>query len=36
MNAYNKQYLDLIEEILTKGVEAPCRTGNKVLVRPGM
>lgn len=33
MNAYNKQYLDLVEEILTKGEEVPCRTGNKVLVR---
>ena len=33
MNAYNKQYLDLVEEILTQGIEAPCRTGNKVLVR---
>ena len=33
MNAYNKQYLDLVEDILNNGVEAPCRTGNKVLVR---
>ena len=33
MNAYNKQYLDLVEEILMKGEEVPCRTGNKVLVR---
>ena len=33
MNLYNKQYLDLVEEILNKGIEAPCRTGNKVLVR---
>jgi len=33
MNLYNKQYLDLIEDILTNGIEAPCRTGNKVLVR---
>lgn len=32
-NAYNQQYLDLVEEILTKGIEAPCRTGNNVLVR---
>ena len=32
-NAYNQQYLNLVEEILTKGIEAPCRTGNKVLVR---
>lgn len=33
MNAYNKQYLDLVEDILTNGKEAPCRTGNNVLVR---
>lgn len=33
MNTYNKQYLDLVEEILIKGEEVPCRTGNKVLVR---
>ena len=33
MNLYNQQYLDLVEEILNKGEEAPCRTGNKVLVR---
>ena len=33
MNNYNKQYLDLVEEILTQGKEAPCRTGNNVLVR---
>lgn len=32
MNAYNKQYLDLVEDILKNGIEAPCRTGNKVLV----
>ena len=32
MNAYNKQYLDLVEDILNNGIEAPCRTGNKVLV----
>lgn len=32
MNAYNKQYLDLVEYILNNGIEAPCRTGNKVLV----
>jgi len=33
MNAYNKQYLDLVEDILNNGIEAPCRTGNNVLVR---
>ena len=33
MNEYNKQYLDLVEDILINGIEAPCRTGNKVLVR---
>jgi dihydrofolate reductase/thymidylate synthase len=33
MNLYNKQYLDLLEEILNEGIEAPCRTGNKVLVK---
>ena len=33
MNNYNKQYLDLVEEILIQGKEAPCRTGNNVLVR---
>lgn len=33
MNNYNKQYLNLVEEILTQGKEAPCRTGNNVLVR---
>lgn len=33
MNLYNKQYLDLVEDILNNGIEAPCRTGNKVLVR---
>lgn len=32
-NKYNQQYLDLVEEILTKGTEASCRTGNNVLVR---
>ena len=32
MNVYNKQYLDLVEDILNNGIEAPCRTGNKVLV----
>ena len=32
MNAYNKQYLDLVEDILNNGIEAPCRTGNNVLV----
>ena len=32
MNAYNKQYLDLVEDILKNGIEAPCRTGNRVLV----
>ena len=32
MNTYNKQYLDLVEDILNNGIEAPCRTGNKVLV----
>ena len=32
MNAYNKQYLDLVEDILNNGIEAPCRTGHKVLV----
>lgn len=32
MNTYDNQYLDLVEEILTKGIEAPCRTGNNVLV----
>lgn len=32
MNAYNKQYLDLVEDILNNGIEAPCRTDNKVLV----
>ena len=33
MNTYDNQYLNLVEEILNKGVEAPCRTGNNVLVR---
>lgn len=33
MNNYDNQYLDLVEEILTKGIKAPCRTGNNVLVR---
>ena len=33
MNLYNKQYLDLVESILNEGIEAPCRTGNKVLVK---
>ena len=33
MNTYDNQYLDLVEEILNKGIEAPCRTGNNVLVR---
>ena len=33
MNKYNQQYLDLVEDILNNGKEAPCRTGNKVLVR---
>ena len=33
MNNYDNQYLDLVEEILAKGIEAPCRTGNNVLVR---
>lgn len=33
MNSYDNQYLDLVEEILTKGIEVPCRTGNNVLVR---
>ena len=32
MNKYNQQYLDLVEDILINGKEAPCRTGNKVLV----
>ena len=31
-NDYDIQYLNLVEEILTKGVEVPCRTGNNVLV----
>lgn len=33
MNTYDNQYLDLVEEILNKGIQAPCRTGNNVLVR---
>lgn len=33
MNLYNKQYLDLVEEILKEGIKAPCRTGNNVLVK---
>lgn len=32
-NQYNQQYLNLVEEILETGVEAPCRTGNNVLVK---
>lgn len=31
-NDYDIQYLNLVEEILIKGVEVPCRTGNNVLV----
>ena len=33
MNSYDNQYLNLVEEILNEGIEAPCRTGNNVLVR---
>jgi len=33
MNAYNQQYLNLLKEILKEGFNAPCRTGNEVLVR---
>lgn len=33
MNTYDNQYLDLVEEILNKGIETPCRTNNNVLVR---
>lgn len=33
MNSYDNQYLDLVEEILEKGEEFPCRTGNNTLVR---
>ena len=32
-NEYNQAYLDLVEDILVNGIEAPCRTGNKVIVR---
>lgn len=32
-NSYDKQYLDLVEEILNEGIESPCRTGNNTLVK---
>lgn len=32
MNAYNEQYLTLVEDILINGINSPCRTGNNVLV----
>lgn len=33
MSSYDNQYLDLVEEILNEGIEAPCRTGNNTLVK---
>lgn len=33
INEYNRQYLDLMQEIYNEGIEAPCRTGNNVLVK---
>jgi thymidylate synthase len=33
MNSYDKQYLNLVEEILNEGIESPCRTGNNTLVK---
>lgn len=33
MSNYDKQYLNLVKEILEKGSKTPCRTGNHTLVR---
>ena len=33
MMTWDNQYLDLVEEIITKGEKMPCRTGNNTLVR---
>lgn len=33
MSNYDKQYLDLVKEILDEGIETPCRTGNNTLVK---
>lgn len=33
MSNFDKQYLDIVREILDEGIETPCRTGNNTLVK---
>ena len=33
MNSYDKQYLNLVDEIISEGVVNPCRTGNNTYVK---